>query len=66
LEIKVAQLSQENKQLKKLNGIESYEKEITELKSQLVQLTSQQQTAKVEVPPKNGSIKGFFKLGGKK
>jgi len=45
--------------------MESYEKEITELKSQLEQL-SKQQTTQVEVPPKDKGIKSLFKFGGKK
>jgi chromosome segregation ATPase len=66
LETKVSQLSEENKQLKEQSKIESYEQEIEELKVQLAKITSQQQAARVEVPAKNGGIKGFFKFIGKK
>ena len=48
-----------------IDKVEFLEKEIIELKKQLEQLTSQQ-TAQIEIPPKDKGIKGFFKFGGKK
>jgi hypothetical protein len=68
---RIKELEEENKRLKELTSHEAFDKlnakeeEISELKTQLEKLVSQQ-TAKVEVPLKNGSIKHFFKLGGKK
>jgi signal transduction histidine kinase len=68
LKEKVKQLEEQNKKLipeELAQKIETYEKEIAELKSQLEKLTSQQQTAQVEFPPKENKIKSFFKFGSK-
>jgi len=62
---KIKKLEEENKQLREEKKVELYEKEIEELKQQLEKLNSQL-IARVETPPKNGGIKGFFKFGGKK
>jgi len=44
--------------------VENYEKEISELKEQVEKL-SKQQTAQIEIPPKENKFKGFFKFGSK-
>jgi hypothetical protein len=61
---RIRELEEENKRLKGLTNQELV-REIEELKEQVEQL-SKQQTAQIEVLPKDKGIKGFFKFGGKK
>lgn len=70
------ELLEENKKLKErekkmtvgelIDKMEFIEKEITELKAQLAQLTTtQQQTAQIETPAKENKLKNLFKFGSK-
>ena len=61
MEVEIEKLKKQTPQ-ELVDKLNAKEKEIAELKAQLEQL-KEQQTAKIETPPKNGSIKNFFKFG---